>query len=300
MREHGVPAFTVDGHRPIGAFDVLGVSFSTELGYTNLLTTLDLAGIPLHADRRTEEHPIVLAGGHAAFNPEPIADVRRRGRASATARRSSARSPTSCATGRPRAGPAGAPSCCCGSRAIEGCYVPSLYAVTYGDDGAHRRRRADRAGAPRRGHQAHHRRPRRVALPEGPARAAGRDRARARQRRDLPRLHARLPVLPGRDDHPAGAGAVAGRDRRDGRHGRAGHRASTRSGCCRCPAPTTPRSPRSPRASPTATRAPTPRSRCPPPASTRSTSTSPTRSAATAAAPGSRSPRRAARSGSAG
>ena len=73
MREHGVPAFTVDGHRPIGAFDVLGFSFSTELGYTNLLTTLDLAGIPLHADRRTEDHPIVLAGGHAAFNPEPIA-----------------------------------------------------------------------------------------------------------------------------------------------------------------------------------------------------------------------------------
>ena len=49
------------------------MSFSTELGYTNLLTTLDLAGIPLHADRRSEEHPIVLAGGHAAFNPEPIA-----------------------------------------------------------------------------------------------------------------------------------------------------------------------------------------------------------------------------------
>src|SRR6059058_1408931 len=55
MREHGVPAFTVDAHRPIAAFDVLGVSFSTELGYTNLLTTLDLAGVPLHADRRTDE-----------------------------------------------------------------------------------------------------------------------------------------------------------------------------------------------------------------------------------------------------
>ncbi len=74
MREHGVPQFTVDGHRPLGAFDVLGVSFSTELGYTNLLTALDLAGIPLHAADRTEDHPVVLAGGHAAFNPEPIAD----------------------------------------------------------------------------------------------------------------------------------------------------------------------------------------------------------------------------------
>jgi radical SAM family uncharacterized protein len=74
MREHGVPQFTVDAHRPLSAFDVLGVSFSTELGYTNLLTALDLAGIPLHAVDRTGEHPIVLAGGHAAFNPEPISD----------------------------------------------------------------------------------------------------------------------------------------------------------------------------------------------------------------------------------
>ena len=51
MREHGVPQFTVDGHRPVGAFDLLGVSFATELGYTNLLTALDLAGIPLDAAR---------------------------------------------------------------------------------------------------------------------------------------------------------------------------------------------------------------------------------------------------------
>ncbi|MFB9431361.1 TIGR03960 family B12-binding radical SAM protein [Streptoalloteichus tenebrarius] len=74
MREHGVPQFTVDAHRPVGAFDLFGVSFATELGYTNLLTALDLAGIPLHAVDRTEDHPVVLAGGHAAFNPEPIAD----------------------------------------------------------------------------------------------------------------------------------------------------------------------------------------------------------------------------------
>ncbi|CNG11732.1 radical SAM family uncharacterized protein [Mycobacterium tuberculosis] len=74
MREHGIPQFTVDAHRPVSAFDVLGVSFSTELGYTNMLTALDLAGIPLDAAERTGDHPIVIAGGHAAFNPEPIAD----------------------------------------------------------------------------------------------------------------------------------------------------------------------------------------------------------------------------------
>jgi radical SAM family uncharacterized protein len=74
MRQHGVPQFTVDSHRPVGEFDLLGVSFATELGYTNLLTALDLAGIPLYAARRTDEHPVVIAGGHAAFNPEPIAE----------------------------------------------------------------------------------------------------------------------------------------------------------------------------------------------------------------------------------
>ena len=74
MREHSIPQFTVESHRPVGAFDLLGVSFATELGYTNLLTALDLAGIPLHAKDRGDEHPLVIAGGHAAFNPEPIAD----------------------------------------------------------------------------------------------------------------------------------------------------------------------------------------------------------------------------------
>jgi len=74
MRAHGVPQFTLDNHRPVRAFDVLGVSFSTELGYTNMLAALDLAGIPLHAADRTADDPIVVAGGHAAFNPEPIAD----------------------------------------------------------------------------------------------------------------------------------------------------------------------------------------------------------------------------------
>jgi radical SAM family uncharacterized protein len=74
MRQHGVPQFTVDAHRPVRAFDLFGVSFATEMGYTNLLTALDLAGIPLLATERTAEHPVVIAGGHAAFNPEPIAD----------------------------------------------------------------------------------------------------------------------------------------------------------------------------------------------------------------------------------
>src|SRR4051812_14935524 len=74
MRAHGVPQFTVDAHRAVRDFDVFGVSFSTELGYTNLLTAIDLAGIPMLAADRTEADPVIVAGGHAAFNPEPIAD----------------------------------------------------------------------------------------------------------------------------------------------------------------------------------------------------------------------------------
>ena len=74
MRANGVPQFTLDSHRSVRAFDVLGLSFSTELGYTNMLTALDLAGIPLYAADRGDADPIVLAGGHSAFNPEPIAE----------------------------------------------------------------------------------------------------------------------------------------------------------------------------------------------------------------------------------
>jgi radical SAM family uncharacterized protein len=74
LRTHHVPQFTVDAHRPVGDFDLFGLSFSTELGYTNMLTALDLAGIPLESKDRDLTHPVVIAGGHAAFNPEPIAD----------------------------------------------------------------------------------------------------------------------------------------------------------------------------------------------------------------------------------
>ncbi len=74
LRSASLPQFTVDGHRAVRDFDVFGISFSTELGYTNFLTALDLAGIGIRAAERTEDDPIVVVGGHAAFNPEPIAD----------------------------------------------------------------------------------------------------------------------------------------------------------------------------------------------------------------------------------
>lgn len=73
LREEALPAFTVDSQRSLADFDVIGVSLATELGYTNLLTLLDLCAIPLRSVDRSETAPLVIAGGHAAFNPEPMA-----------------------------------------------------------------------------------------------------------------------------------------------------------------------------------------------------------------------------------
>ena len=74
LRQHRVPLFSVDSHRPAADFDVLAFNLSAELVYTNVLECLDLAGVPLHAARRTDHDAVVVVGGHCAFNPEPLAD----------------------------------------------------------------------------------------------------------------------------------------------------------------------------------------------------------------------------------
>jgi radical SAM family uncharacterized protein len=74
MRSHGVPLFSVDTHRAAGDFDILAFNLSSELVYTNVLEMIDLAGMPIHAADRRPEHPLVIVGGHSAFNPEPLAD----------------------------------------------------------------------------------------------------------------------------------------------------------------------------------------------------------------------------------
>lgn len=140
---------------------------------------------------------------------------------------------------------------------------------------AHRPCRAHQVGRAVAGVQAHRDGPRRVAVPEAAPRAPRRDRPRADVRRDLPRLHPRLPFLPGRHDHAPRAGAKHHRHRRDGREGSQGDRLR-RGRAARSPPRTTPRSARSPRASPTGTPRTRSASRCPPPASTRSTWTWPT------------------------
>jgi radical SAM family uncharacterized protein len=147
MRAHDVPQFTVDAHRPVGAFDVLGVSFSTELGYTNMLTALDLAGIPLHATDRGDAHPIVIAGGHAAFNPEAVADfidaaVLGDGEQAVLAITDVVRD------WKDEGRPGGRDELLLRLARSGGVYVPAFYDVDYLDDGRIRRVAPNRPGVP--------------------------------------------------------------------------------------------------------------------------------------------------------
>ncbi|MGH8775784.1 MAG: TIGR03960 family B12-binding radical SAM protein [Jiangellaceae bacterium] len=152
MREHSIGQFTVDAHRPVAAFDLLGISVATELGYTNMLTALDLAGIPLHAVDRTDEHPVVIAGGHAAFNPEPIADfldaaVLGDGEEVVLAITEVVREWK--AEGRP----GGRDGLLLRLAASGGVYVPKFYDVSYLSDGRIQRVAPNRPGVPWRVHK---------------------------------------------------------------------------------------------------------------------------------------------------
>ncbi len=74
MREHGIPLYGLESKHPVCDFDLLAISLPYEQLYTNVLTMLDLAGMPVHAAERDASYPVVVAGGHACFNPEPMAD----------------------------------------------------------------------------------------------------------------------------------------------------------------------------------------------------------------------------------
>ncbi len=74
LRRHKLPLFSLESRRPLAAFDVVGFTLPYELCYTNILTILDLAGIPLRAAERGENMPLVIGGGSCSLNPEPVAD----------------------------------------------------------------------------------------------------------------------------------------------------------------------------------------------------------------------------------
>ncbi|MGN8630623.1 TIGR03960 family B12-binding radical SAM protein [Blautia sp. HCP3S3_G3] len=132
MREEQLPLFALESQDPIREFDFLGITLGYEMCYTNILQVLDLSGIPLMASERGENDPLVIGGGACAYNPEPIApffdmfyigegetsydalfDAYKENRAAGGTRAEFLRK----------------------AAQVPGIYVPSLYHVTYGEDG---------------------------------------------------------------------------------------------------------------------------------------------------------------------
>ena len=74
MRREGLPLYSLETHHPLSDFDLIGISLPYEQLYSNVLNLLDLGGVPVLAAERDASHPIVLAGGHATYNPDPMAD----------------------------------------------------------------------------------------------------------------------------------------------------------------------------------------------------------------------------------
>jgi radical SAM family uncharacterized protein len=73
MRAEGIPLWGLESRHPLSEFDVIGFSLSYEGTYTNILNMLDLAGLPVMADERTDAHPLVICGGSGALNPDALA-----------------------------------------------------------------------------------------------------------------------------------------------------------------------------------------------------------------------------------
>lgn len=132
MREEKIPLFALESQEPIRDFDFLGITIGYEMCYTNILQVLDLSGIPLKSADRGEDFPIVIGGGACAYNPEPLApffdmfyigegetvydalfDAYKANKKAGGSRR----------------------DFLLAAAKIPGIYVPSLYEVTYKEDG---------------------------------------------------------------------------------------------------------------------------------------------------------------------
>ena len=74
MREKNIPLFALESQEPVKDFDFLGFTLQYEMCYTNILQVLDLSGVPFKTVDRGEEDPIVIGGGPCVYNPEPLAD----------------------------------------------------------------------------------------------------------------------------------------------------------------------------------------------------------------------------------
>ena len=145
MRAQAIPLYSLESKRPVADFDLLGISLPYEQLYTNAVNLLDLAGLPILSRDRDERSPLVIAGGHACFNPEPMADfidafvigegeeiiveiARILGESRGQTRHEQLRA----------------------IARIQGMYVPRFYDAEYNHDGTIRSVRANEAGVPDR------------------------------------------------------------------------------------------------------------------------------------------------------
>ncbi len=145
MRQQSIPLYSLETKHPVREFDLLGISLPYEQLYTNAVNLLDLAGLPLLSRDRNERYPLVIAGGHACFNPEPMADfidafvigegeeiiveiARAVGKLRGKPRHKQLREIAK----------------------IQGMYVPRFYDVEYNDDGAVRSIAPNEPGIPAR------------------------------------------------------------------------------------------------------------------------------------------------------
>lgn len=131
MRRDGIPLFSLESRTPVKDFDLLGITLQYEMSFTNILEALDLAGIPLRSADRTEG-PFIICGGPCAFNPEPLApfvDLVALGDGEEETQQTIDLYRQWKAAGLPRS------EYLRMAAQIPGIYVPSLYDVTYNDDG---------------------------------------------------------------------------------------------------------------------------------------------------------------------
>jgi radical SAM family uncharacterized protein len=133
LRANGLPLFSVDTHRPASDFDILAFNLSAELVYTNVLNCIDLAGVPVRAADRGPHDLLIGAGGHCTYNPEPLADfidfvVLGDGEEVVS-------EITEVVGAWKRSGSASRHDVLRALARVTGVYVPSLYDVTYLDDG---------------------------------------------------------------------------------------------------------------------------------------------------------------------
>ena len=200
MREHGIPLYTLESKRPLACFDLIGFTLPYETLYTNTLNILDLAGIPVRSADRDETHPIIIAGGHSATNPEPMhafIDAFAIGEGEEvihdivnTIQKFKASSQIS-----------NAKNLLVALAQIPGVYVPQFYETTYLEDGTVAHTQPIIPEAPKLVTQAHRGETASAACEIH--RAEYRSRPQPRLGGDHARMHARVSILSGGHDHPS-------------------------------------------------------------------------------------------------